>query len=101
MKRAVLGDKNLERSLQTKVLKDNYVTVSDPSPPKNGFEKFDRSKQFPQRGRGRRQFYVNAATVVKKPITQFEPSTQTPTEQIKRVNLTGLTDDDLFGPAFL
>ena len=39
--------------------------------------------------------------MVRKPSTQFEPSIQTPTEQIKRVNLTGLTDDDLFGPAFL
>ena len=48
-----------------------------------------------QRGQRRPQFSGNSATIVKKPVTQ------TPTEQIKRVNLTGLTDDDLFGPAFL
>ena len=77
------------------------MTVADPGFQKEGVKKFDRSKQFSQRGRGKRTYYGKAATVVRKPSIEFEPITPTPTEQIKRVNLTGLTDDDLFGPAFL
>ena len=30
-----------------------------------------------------------------------KPITEAPVEQIKRVNLTGMSDDELFGPAFL
>ena len=77
------------------------MTVTDPGFQKEGFERFDRSKQFPQRGRGKRTFYGKAATVVRRPSIEFKPITPAPSEKIKRVNLTGLTDDDLFGPAFL
>ena len=65
--------------------KDNYVTAFEPKFPK---KRFDKKKQ-------KGQLSFNSATVVKKPITQA------PVEQIKRVNLTGLSDDDLFGPTFL
>ena len=84
-RRVLLGDKYLVISLQTKVRKDNYVTAFEPKFPK---KRFDKKKQ-------KGQLSFNSATVVKKPITQA------PVEQIKRVILTGLSDDDLFGPAFL
>ena len=38
---------------------------------------------------------MNIATIVNKQVTEA------PVEQIKWENLTGLSDDDLFGPAFL
>lgn len=89
VRKVVLGDRNIAHSLQSKVSKDNYVAVSEDFIPK---KKFDKKNQKRQR---KQQFFGNTASIIKKPAKQNQ------TEQIKRVNLTGLTDDDLFGPAFL
>ena len=58
VRKAVLGDKNLARSLQTKVLKDNYVSVSEENIPKNRFDKKN------QKGQRKQQFFGNTASVV-------------------------------------
>ena len=83
-RKTVLGDKFLTISLQTKVGKDNQVVAYDPK------KKVDKRKP-------KVKLNNNSAAVIKKPNTDKG----IPVEPIKRVNLTGFPDDELFGPAFL
>ena len=87
VRKVLLGDRNLSRSLKGKVEKDNYVYVNHDPTKKKPFNKFQPGKKT------ERQSWT--ASVVPNPIDT------TPKEKIVRANFTGLTDDDLFGPAFL
>ena len=87
VRRVLVGDRNLSRSLKGKVIKDNYVYVSEYAGPKKDF---DKSRKGPKR-----QQSLYTTSLVQK------PANPAPTEKIVQANFTGLTDDDLFGPAFL
>ena len=63
VRKLVLGDRNLTRSLKSKVLKDNYVSISED----RVFKPFN--KKF-QKGQRKPQFSHNIASIVKKSITQ-------------------------------
>ena len=84
-RKLLLGDKILITSLETKVEKNKQSVAFDPSK-KKGAQKKTKEK-------------LNnfSAAIVKKPSTEEEM----PTEPLKRVNLTGIPDDKIFGPAFL
>ena len=84
-RRTVLGDKYLLISLQTKVGKDNHVAAFDLSKKKDDKKKFKgKLNQF-------------SAAIINKPSTDKA----VPVETIKRVDLTGIPDDELYGSAFL
>merc|ERR1712030_152587 len=87
VRRVLLGDRNLSRSLKGKVEKDNYVYVNHDPTRRKPFNKFQKGQKT------ERQTWTTS--IVPKPVET------TPREKIVRANFTGLTDDDLFGPAFL
>ena len=87
VKKVLLGDRNLTRSLKGKVEKDNYVYVNHDPTMRKPFNKFQKGKKS--------EWQNWTASIVPR------PADPTPTEKIVRANFTGLTDDDLFGPAFL
>ena len=80
-RKLLLGDKILLTSLETKVEKNKQAMAYDPSK-KKGAQKKTKEK-------------LNnfSAAIVKKPSTEKET--------IKWVNLIGIPDEKLFGPAFL
>ena len=92
VQKVLLGDRNLVRNLKGKVGKNNFVTTQfDPATKKTFVpNKFQRGPRP-----NRPTFSHNTASIIPK-----EASPE-PAEKIVRANFTGLTDDDLFGPAFL
>ena len=87
-----LGDKNLVKNLKSKVGKNNYVhTEFDPTTRKVfAPNKFNRGPRP-----NKPTFDLPTASIIPK-----EDSTEEE-EKIVRANFTGLSDEDLFGPAFL
>ena len=90
LKRVLIGDKNLSRSLKGKVGKNNYVVANEESGPRKPFNKFNKFNK----GQGN-QKPVWTTSLVQRPTDPV------PAQEIVRANFTGLTDEDLFGPAFL
>ena len=83
-RRTVLGDRNLMTSLQAQVGKDNQVAA------------FEKKKGDKRRFKGKLNHF--SAAVIKKSDTSKQI---VPEEKIKRVNLTGIPDEELYGPYFL
>ena len=89
-KKVLLGDKNLVRNLKGKVGKYSSVATSFDTATKT-----TTANNFPRSRPNKQTFSHHMASIVPKE-TNPEPE-----EKIVRANFTGLTDEDLFGPAFL
>mgnify|MGYP003327475674 CR=1 FL=1 len=83
-RRTVLGDKNLMTSLQAQVGKDNHVAA------------YEKKKGDKKKFKGKLNHF--SAAVIKKIDTNKQII---PEEKLKRVNLTGIPDEELYGPDFL
>ena len=78
VRKVLLGDKNLSRSLKGKVDKDNYVYINADTAPKKPFAKFQKGQKEVKQ--------VWTTNLVQR------PADPTPAEKIVRANFTGLTD---------
>ena len=83
-RRLLIGDKVLVTSLETKVEKDKQTAAYEKKKDKGVKKKKDKVNNF-------------SAAVKKKPSAKEE----NPAEPIEQVNLTGIPNEQLFGPAFL
>ena len=91
-RKILIGDRNLSRLLKGKVEKDTYF-IHEPA---KNFQQGTQFNKFHQGRQPKKQTWNNNTTsIIPKPVET------TPKEKIVRANCTGLTDEDLFGPAFL
>ena len=86
VKKILLGDPNLTRLLRGRVGKNNFVSVDD----------INKSEGASGPGKQFKKKQVSSMSVV-KPVDP-EPQIK---KEVKRVNLTGVPDDELFAPAWL
>ena len=87
VKKVLLGDEDLVKNLKGRVSKANFVSII--------YDEVTKTEKANNVRRPKKKFSTHLASVIPK-----EASPE-PEEKIVRANFTGLTDEDLFGPAFL